>query len=157
MFPDDLLKSLAEREGVLGIEAPPNATVTEKNPVHNLESFMEHVVYCMELMGVDYVGVGSDTYYFDHVAEYLQGKINATTEGIGYSKRPDQGISRLPNTNFDTESLTKLKYVKGVENPTESTQNVARWMVHHGYSDEEIAKIIGGNALELFRKVWKTP
>ena len=157
MFPDDLLKSLAEKEGVLGIEAPPNATVTKKNPVHNLESFMEHVVYCMELMGVDYVGVGSDSYYFDHVAEYLQGKINATTEGIGRSKRPDQGISRLPNTNFDTESLTKLKYVKGVENPTESTQNVARWMVHHGYSDEEIAKIIGGNALELFRKVWKPP
>lgn len=82
---------------------------------------MEHVVYCMELMGIDYVGVGSDTYYFDHVGEYLQNKINATTEGMGHSKRPDQRISRLPNTNFDTESLTKLKYVKGVENPTEST------------------------------------
>jgi membrane dipeptidase len=157
MFPDDLLQDLAENGGLLGIEAPPNSTVTEKNPVHNLESFMEHIVYCMELMGVEHVGVGSDTYYFDHVGEYLQNRKNALTEGFGRMKRPDQGVRRIPNTNFSVESLERLKYVKGAENPTECTQNVVRWMVHHGYSDIEIAKVVGANALKLFERVWGTP
>jgi len=154
MFPDDVLVALAERGGVLGIEAPPNSTVTGKNPIHGLESFMEHVEYCIDLMGVEYVGVGSDSYYFDHVGEYLEGQKLRKTAGMGYAKRPDQGIKRLPNTNMDPESLRRLKYVKGLENPTEATQNVARWMVHHGYSDQEIAKVIGLNALQLFKKVW---
>jgi len=27
-------------------------------------------------------------------------------------------------------------------------------MIKHGYSDQEIAKIIGGNGLKLVKKVW---
>ena len=154
MFPDEVLTALAEKEGVLGVEAPPNSTVTVKNPIHNLESFMEHVEYCINLMGIDYVGVGSDSYYFDHVGEYLENRKARTMEGLGFYRRPDQGIKHLPNTNMDPESLKRLKYVKGLENPTESTQNVARWMVHHGYSDAEISKVIGLNAMQLFKKVW---
>jgi membrane dipeptidase len=44
-------------------------------------------------------------------------------------------------------------YVKGMENPSEFI-NVARWMIKHGYSDEEIAKVLGGNAISLLEKVW---
>jgi membrane dipeptidase len=46
------------------------------------------------------------------------------------------------------------EYVQGMENPTESIPNVARWMIKHGYSDQEIAKVIGGNALHLLKEVW---
>jgi membrane dipeptidase len=154
MFPDDVLQALAERGGVIGIEAPPNSTVTARNPIHNIESFMEHIEYCIELMGIDHVAVGSDSYYFDHVGEYLENQKATKTEGLGFTKRPYQGIKRLPNTNEDPDVLKKLKYVRGLENPTESIQNVARWMVHHGYSDQEIAKIVGVNALQLFKRVW---
>jgi len=154
MFPDEVLQALAEREGVIGIEAAPFTTATEKNPMHDLESFMEHIEYCIELMGIDYVGVGPDSYYFDHVGEYLQLIADRNKLGTGSYRRPDQGIERLRGMGMDTESLKKLGYVKGVDNPTESTQNVARWMVHHGYSDGEIAKVVGGNAVELFRKAW---
>jgi membrane dipeptidase len=56
---------------------------------------------------------------------------------------------------MDSEALKRLGYVQGVDNPTESTQNVARWMVDHGYSDSDIGKVIGGNAMTLFKKVWK--
>jgi membrane dipeptidase len=40
-----------------------------------------------------------------------------------------------------------------MENPSEFV-NVARWMVKHGYSDAEIAKIIGANALHVLERVW---
>ena len=32
--------------------------------------------------------------------------------------------------------------------------NIMRWMVKHGYGDDEIKKIIGGNAIRLLEKVW---
>jgi membrane dipeptidase len=64
MFPDEVLIALSEKEGVIAIEAAPYTTATEKNPHHNLESFMEHIEYCIDLCGIDYVGVGPDSYYF---------------------------------------------------------------------------------------------
>lgn len=154
MFPDEVLKALAEKGGVLGIEAPPNSTVTARNPVHNLESFMEHIEYCIKLIGIDHVAVGSDSYYFDHVGEYLEYQKTRKTGGFGYADRPNQRVNRLPDTSMDSESLKGLKYVKGLENPTESTQNVARWLIHHGYSEQETAKVVGLNALQLFRRIW---
>jgi membrane dipeptidase len=42
-----------------------------------------------------------------------------------------------------------------MENPTECLLNVTRWLIKNGYSDEEIVKIVGGNALRLLEKVWK--
>ena len=32
--------------------------------------------------------------------------------------------------------------------------NIVRWLVRHGYSDEDIVKVIGGNALRVLREVW---
>jgi microsomal dipeptidase-like Zn-dependent dipeptidase len=141
----------------IGIIKNPNAYIyaTDKNPMHNLESYMEHIEYCIDLCGMDYVGVGPDSYYFDHVGEYLQNIANRGKMGRGSYQRPDQGVERMKGMSMDPDLLKKLGYVKGVDNPTESTQNVARWMVHHGYSDTEISKIIGGNALSLFGKVWR--
>jgi membrane dipeptidase len=46
-------------------------------------------------------------------------------------------------------------YVKGMENPTESIPNAIRWMIKHGYSDLEIAKVAGLNAINVLKKVWK--
>jgi membrane dipeptidase len=31
---------------------------------------------------------------------------------------------------------------------------VIRWLVAHGYPDEQIAKVVGGNALRALREVW---
>ena len=33
--------------------------------------------------------------------------------------------------------------------------NVAREMVRHGFTDEEISKVLGGNLIRVFEKVWK--
>ncbi len=156
MFPDDVIQALAERGGVMGIEAAPNLTVTEKHPLHSIESYMEHIEYCIDLVGIDYVGCGPDTSYSDHVGMYLNNLENSKKMGLGHYSRPDRKAS--PNQylgiDMNIEALKRLKYVRGMENPSECLQNVARWMVKHGYSDEEIAKIIGGNALRLLREVW---
>ncbi|TET06205.1 MAG: hypothetical protein E3J86_15170, partial [Candidatus Thorarchaeota archaeon] len=69
-----------------------------------------------------------------------------TKDGMGHYSRPKQqedlAVTELPT------------HVKGLENPTEAMENVIRWLVKNGYSDEDISKIIGQNALRLLEKVW---
>ena len=115
-------------------------------PQNDNETYMAHIEYCIKLMGIDHVGCGPDTIYGDHVGYYRAIEEAQKTAGLGHYQQPggkiDEGLNTLP------------RYVKGLENPTEALYNVTRWMVKHGYSDSEIAKIIGGNALELLKKVW---
>ncbi len=155
MFPDEVIQAIAERGGVMAIEAAPNLTVTKKNPLHSIESYMEHIEYCIDLVGIDYVGCGPDTLYSDHLGGYLHSIENTGKGGIGHYNRPERGTTvRHLGIDMSVEDLKKLKYVRGMENPTECLQNVTRWMVKHGYSDQEVAKIIGGNGLRLLKKVW---
>jgi membrane dipeptidase len=55
---------------------------------------------------------------------------------------------------MNVKQLKELRYVRGMENPSECLQNVCRWMVKNGYSDDEISKVIGGNGLRILKKVW---
>jgi membrane dipeptidase len=155
MFPDEVIQALGEAGGVMAIEAAPNLTVTEKNPLHGIDSYMEHIEYCIDLIGIDHVGCGPDTNYGDHVGLYLHNLKNHPKEGLGHYSRPSSGQeNKYLGIDMNVEQLRRLKYVRGMENPSECMQNVARWMIKHGYSDEEIAKIVGGNGLRLLREVW---
>lgn len=156
MFPDEVIRAVGERGGVMAVEAAPNLTSTEKNPLHSIESYMEHVEYCIDLIGIDGVGCGPDTMYGDHVGLYLENLGQNQRLGLGHYTRPGKGSeNKYLGIDMDVAKLKELRYVRGMENPTECLQNVCRWMIKHGYSDEEIAKIIGGNALRLLKKVWR--
>ena len=43
-------------------------------------------------------------------------------------------------------------FVRGVETPAEG-KNIIRGLISRGYSDTDILKIAGGNALSFFRRV----
>lgn len=143
MFPDEVLTALAEKDGVIGIEAAPHTTYTRNHPEHGIESYMEHMEYCIELMGIDHVGAGPDTLYGDHVALH---RVWFGQTGRGHYPRPRERTGVV--------EPKRVEYVKGLENPSECLINITRWLVKHGYSDREIEKIIGGNALRLLRRVW---
>jgi membrane dipeptidase len=130
---DDLLKAVADTGGVIGVEASPHTTITPAHPRHNLESVMEHVEYCIDVMGIDHVGFGLDTFFGDHV-----------------------GLHRAYGAFMDSgEELEHewVDHVEGLENVSEFP-NVIRWLVGHGYTDEQIAKLIGGNALRALSATW---
>jgi len=152
MKPDVVLQALAERGGVLGVEMAGAVVRTEKNPISNLEAYMEQVEYCVKLMGIEHVGCGPDTLYGDHIGLYKAMAEKNKTQGLGHHSREGVAEDTVLGMRMDLASLPD--YVKGLENPTECLQNVARWMIGHGYSDQEIAKIIGRNALQLLQKVW---
>lgn len=149
MSSDEVLKALSERGGVIGVETAGFGLRTKNHPEDGLEGFMEHVEYCIELIGIDHVGCGPDTLYGDHAGLYRSRAKRLKTDGFGHYERP------LPPDHFDSGRLAQtIEFIKGLENPSECLINVTRWLVKHGYSDQEIAKIIGGNALRLLKEVW---
>ncbi len=138
LAPDDVLRACAAKGGVIGVEAAPHTTLTRRHRTHGLESYMEHVEYIIGLVGIDHVGFGPDTLYGDHV-----------------------GLHRLYAGNLSLKEsrgewqFEEVPYVRGLENPTEGSYNLLRWLVKHGWSDDEIEKLIGGNALRLLEHVWR--
>ena len=137
MKPDEIFKACAARGGVIGIEAAPHTTLTAKHPRHSIESFMEHFEYIANLVGIEHVAFGPDTMFGDHVALH---RLFAGSLSLTASR------GSLPVEFVD--------YVDGVENPAEAFPNIVRWMVKHGYSDDDIGKAIGGNVLRVLEEVW---
>ncbi|ERI10430.1 dipeptidase [Aneurinibacillus aneurinilyticus] len=137
MKPDKVLKACTEAGGVIGICAAPNTTLTRNQSAHCIEAVMEHLEYIIHLVGIDHVGLGPDTFYGDHVA--LQ---HAFDESLSIS------------ASHRGEAFEESPYVAGLENPTEAIRNMVRWMVKHGYREEEISKITGGNVLRALEEIW---
>ena len=134
--PDDVIRACAERGGVIGIEAAPGTTMTRDDMVeHTIESVMRHFAYCVDLVGIDHVSFGPDTFFGDHAASYLL---------------PMGGLLVSGDSEYDR---VVPAYVKGLENIGEFP-NVVRWLVAHGYSDTDIVKAIGGNTLRLLEAAW---
>jgi len=98
---------------------------------------MEHFEYIKDLVGIDHVTFGPDTLYGDHVA--LHGLFS-------------KAMSISENTAGD--DFEHVAYVEGLENPTEASWNIVRWLIKHDYSDEDMRKVLGGNTLRLLREVW---
>ena len=48
----------------------------------------------------------------------------------------------------------QVAYVEGLENPAETFPNIGRWLIKHGYSDQDIAKALGGNIVRVLESAW---
>jgi membrane dipeptidase len=137
MKPDEVIRALAERGGVIGIEAAPHTTLSPDHIKHCLDSVMDHFTYCVDLVGIDHVAFGPDTLFGDHV-------------GLHDAFANQLSIAQV---HGDVE-YPRVEYVDGLENPGECFWNITAWLVTHGYSDDEIAKVLGGNVLRVLDEVW---
>ena len=122
---DEELKACADKGGLVCITAVPNAL--SDDPEQGIECVLDHYDYMVNLIGVDHVGVGTDTVIGDHMMfqHYMLGR----------------DLSEMP-----------APYLNGLESPSDGT-NIIRGLIHRGHSDEGIKKIMGGNALDFFRRV----
>lgn len=137
MKPNEVLLACVETGGVLGLEAAPHTTLSDAHPEHSLESVMDHFTYCVDLMGIDHVAFGPDTLFGDHVTlhDVFAANLGVHQAHVG-PKYP------------------KMPYVAGLENPTECFHNIVGWLVKHGYTDEDIIKVTGGNVVRVLQKIW---
>lgn len=137
LAPDEVLKACADKGGVIGIEAAPHTTLTDRDRVHSIDTYMEHFEYIKDLVGIDHVAFGPDTLYGDHVGLHHAYAAHLSTRGT-------QGVKEFP----------EVEYVRGLENPTEASINILRWLVKHDYSTEDIQKVLGQNILRVLKEVW---
>lgn len=138
MAGDELIRAVAAGGGVIGIEAAPHTTMSRTRMTHDIDSFMEHFEYVKNLVGIDHVGFGVDCMYGDHVGLHHAFSAALST---GETAKTEHSYQEVP-------------FVKYLENPTEASWNTVRWLIQHGYSDEEIGKVIGGNAIRVLQEVW---
>lgn len=136
MKPDDVLRAVADTGGVIGMSAAPHTTLSAAHPKHSIDSVMDHFQYCIDLVGIEHVAFGPDTLYGDHVGLHVQ--FAHLMSGVGAGGPPHERVA----------------YVDGLENPTENFGNICGWLVQHGFSDDDIRAVVGGNVLRALRDVW---
>ena len=121
LAPDDVLVACAEKGGVIGIEAAPHTTLSPQHPRHSIESFMDHFEHVRALVGIDHVAFGPDTVFGDHVGLHRVYAANL-------SLKESRAAPGQRSAEFE-----RVEYVRGLENPTEGSKNIVRWLVAHGY------------------------
>jgi membrane dipeptidase len=154
MLPDEVLRACAEKGGVVGVEVAGFAPRTKKHPDAAIECLLEHAEYLINLLGANHVGAGPDTMYADHARSYRGGAPIGTVRrasGRGHYDRPRP--SGMPEMFDSAEMARNLDYVKGLESPSDFT-NIACGLVRDGYSDQEIAKVMGLNGLRVIKACW---
>ncbi len=124
---DELIQALAEKDGVIGVCGIPNYLSQERR--QGVDDMVRHIGYIVDLVGTDHVAIGTDIVWGDHAALPIHRH---------YIERMNMKVAAA--------------YMEGIES-LEEWPNIIRSLVHHGYSDEEINKIVGENALKLIAKV----
>lgn len=139
MKSDEVLRAVAETGGVIGMSAAPHTTLSQAHPLHNLSSVMDHLLYCIDLVGIEHVGFGPDTLYGDHVGLHTV---------FGH-------LLKIGAAAKDGPVFEKVQYVDGLENPTENFENITGWLVQNGFSDSDIVAVLGGNILRALAEIWR--
>ncbi|MHB9029090.1 MAG: dipeptidase, partial [Candidatus Latescibacterota bacterium] len=103
---DDQIKALAAKGGAMGVAFAPGFIDAAKEK-QTIDRLVEHIGYAVDLVGIDYVGIGTDY------------------DGLG-------DIPVIPEVS--------------------QLVNLTRSMMEHGFSEEEIKKIWGGNFLRVLQK-----
>ena len=132
---DDALRLVAERGGVIGANAfPPFLREGFKS---TLADYVDAIDDLVERVGIDHVGIGTD---------YTQDQPRAFFDWI-FSQQGTKAQQRA------SDYPDPLLHPVGMETP-DKLSNVATELHQRGYTDADVASILGGNWLRLFRQVW---
>lgn len=140
---DEQMKACAATGGVI---APTNwgplnlrEGMTSRPTVND---YIDAIDYIVELVGIDHVGVGTDMSHGTYPdGDKIRGLPSKRLVGGGYADH----IERAPRS--------RLRYVEGFDDYGQ-LPNFIELLGGRGYSTEDIAKILGGNYLRVFRQVW---
>lgn len=132
--PDDILKNIADMGGYIGVLTVPGFISNDTEI--SIKHWLKHIDYIVNLVGIDYVGIGTDYYGFS-VPDNLAEKIAEFIDKLGF--KPEHKASFLDK-------------MKGFEK-YRKFPNLIKGLIERGYSDEEVRKIIGGNFMRVFEDI----
>jgi len=129
---DEQIRALADKGGLIGISAIPNQLSSE--PEQGIEDMLNHIDYVANLVGMEHVVIGLDNTFHDQVAFHRK---LAASKSVDLQK---SGITLAAG------------YMYGIESPLE-WRNIVRGLVSRGYTEDEIEKVVSGNALRVMEEV----
>lgn len=145
--PDDMLKAVAETGGLVGIPFFPclvkRHPETHEVQPSTVEDVIDHIDHAVRLMGIDHVSIATDmATYGARTRELTKDSVLRRTRvehpevfGVGPTDRGDP-------------------YPAGLDSH-DKMANLTAGLVRRGYADDEIGKLLGGNWLRVFERVWK--
>jgi membrane dipeptidase len=122
---DEDFLACAARGGLCCVTAVPNSL--SDDPRQDINCVLDHYDYFVKLVGIDHVGIGTDTQVGDHV-----------------------GFHRVL-LGRDAPDALPAPYLDGLESPADGS-NIIRGLIARGYEDGAIRKIAGQNAMDFFRR-----
>ncbi|HYC13741.1 MAG TPA: membrane dipeptidase, partial [Stellaceae bacterium] len=131
---DDAIKAVARSGGVIGITAYAPFCETSPGVRPSIDSYIDHIAYISDLVGVDHVGIGSD--FFD-------GESLVRFERFFRMRYPE--IVR--NYTIETVYVEELGTV-------DDFPRIPAALEKRGFDRDDIRKIIGGNFLRVFEQIW---
>ena len=136
--PDDILRALANKGGVIGIYMMPFINAQGQPMAADL---VRQIEYAVNVCGEDHVGIGSDLSITPHVvnAEY-EARHRRFVEA-----RKQRGIAAPREEDF--------MFVKDLNTPRRLEQ-IADQLLARKHSQARVEKIVGGNWMRLFSEVW---
>ena len=132
---DDCLKKLGEKNGIIGVTALPRGVRLE--PPRTLEHMIDHIDYIRDFIGIDHVGIGLDL-----VEGYKEKKEIPEVVVFWRTRRPDIFGS--------VDDWFEVSYPEDIDSSS-CIPNITMGLAKRGYSEEDIRKILGLNALRVLR------
>ena len=133
--PDDALRLLVEKGGVVGANAFP--TFMPKGYESTLSDYVDAMDDLVERVGIDHVGIGTD-FCQDQPYSFFQWLF--AQQGTKYRPVP----MPIPDPHY---------HPQGFEAP-DQMPDLASELLGRGYTEADVSKVLGGNWLRLFQQVW---
>ena len=133
---DDQIKAAANKGGVIGLCPHSIMIEKEKRCWPTVDDFIDHIIYIMDLVGEDHVGIGTD--------RWMRQTMMYTIDRACF-ERTYPGFYGGYDVNH--------KHVNGF-NYYDHWTNLIQHMIKRGLSEKQIKKILSENFLYVFEQVW---
>ena len=133
----DLLKSLSDSGGILGLSLYPHHLKDGTNCT--LDSFCEMVAKTTEIINVNKIGIGSDLCLNqpDEVVEWMRNGTWSKSKNYGEGSKNKPGFPKQPDWFKDARGFVNLE----------------RGLKKVGFSDTEIKGILGNNWFNFYKSI----
>ena len=121
---DAQIKMIGERRGVIGVNS---LLVSPREEEGTMDRYIDHIEYIANLIGIDGVGIGFD--FFEFI----------------YRQWPESRQKEL------AAKFTSPHFIPDLRNHSHA-RNLTRRLIEHGFSDEQIEKILRDNWLRIFKE-----
>ena len=130
---DEAIKAMAARGGVMGVTAVRNFVKVDEPTT--IEHYIDHMDHIVKLVGIDYVGIGTDS------------------DLKGYDALPKEIYDQLKAGYKSSYSFRDKIDIEGLDHP-KKMYDLTEALIRRGYSDDNIRAILGENFRRVLGEIW---